>query len=82
MSIETTIPFVVYCDLYTEMRNNLFLAINPLLEANGLSLSNDNLLVKFLLYCDEIFSEDNRHSPFFKKVILNIPDRGPYHFLC
>ena len=43
------------------MRNNLFLAINPpLLEANGLSLPNDNLLIQFLLYDDETFSvEEN-----------------------
>ena len=42
------------------MRNNLFLAISPLLEANGLRLPIDNLLVKFLLYGDETFSvEDN-----------------------
>ena len=60
MSIKTTIHFLVYCDLYPEMRNNLFLAISPLLEANGLSFPNDNLLVKFLHSGDETFSvEDN-----------------------
>ena len=42
------------------MRNNLILAINPLLEANSLSLPTDNLLIKFLLYGDGAFSvEDN-----------------------
>ena len=33
MSIETTGHFLVYCDFYAEVRNNTFLAINPLLES-------------------------------------------------
>ena len=38
----------------------MFLAINPLLESNHLSLPNDVLLVKFLLYGHETLSvQDN-----------------------
>ena len=61
MSNEATKHFPV-CVLYTEMRNNLFLAINPLLQANDLSLSNDTLLVKFLLHGDDTFSAENNRA--------------------
>ena len=71
MSVETTKHFLVYCDLY---RNNLFLAINPLLVENDLNLSNDTLLVEFLLYGDDTFSvEDNTAVP---TVTLNYIDKS------
>ena len=53
--IETTEP------LFTVVRNNTHLVINSLLESNRLSLHNDVMLVKFLLYGHETLSvEDNR----------------------
>ena len=55
MSVEITEYFSIHCDHYTDVRNYLFQAINPILVSNGLHLPND-MLVKFLLYGDGTIS--------------------------
>ena len=61
MSAETTAHFLVYCNLYTEVRNVMLQVINPILESNGLRLPNDDLFVKFLLYGQYTLSiEENK----------------------
>ena len=64
MSTETTKHFLVYCNLYTEVRTNMLQVINPLLESYDLRLPNDDLLVNLLLYGHETFSvDDNTAMP-------------------
>ena len=50
MSVETTEHFLIYCNLYTEVRVNLLQVINPILETKNLDLPNNGSLVHFLLY--------------------------------
>ena len=52
-SAETTAHFLCYCELYTEIRRNMFQVINPILALNDLHLTNDDMFVKFLLYGHE-----------------------------
>ena len=60
MSIESTEHFLIHCNLYTEIRFNMFQIINPILESNGLHLPNGGLLMQRLLYGHKTFSvEDN-----------------------
>ena len=50
MSVETTEHFLIYCNLYNEVRVNLFQVINPILETKHLELPKNGSLVHFLLY--------------------------------
>ena len=61
MSAETTEHFLIQCDRYTDVRNNLFQEINPILISNGLHVPN-NMLVKFLLYGDNSISIDDNKA--------------------
>ena len=58
MSVETIEHFLIYCDLYTGVRINMFYVVIPILEANDLDLPNDGSLVKFLLYGHETLSAE------------------------
>ena len=60
MSAETTAHFLVYCNPFTEARDHMFQAINPILESKGLILPCDDMIVNFLLYGhDTLSAEDN-----------------------
>ena len=50
MSVETAEHFLIYCNLYNEVRVNLFQVINPILETKHLELPKHGSLVHFLLY--------------------------------
>ena len=53
---DTTIHFLIYCDLYPGVRIKMFQVINPILQCNDLNLLNDGSLVNFLLYGHETLS--------------------------
>ena len=65
MSAETTQHFLVDCNLYTMIRNDLFLEINPILESKGLRNLRNDLLTKLLLYGNDVLSDDDN------KAVLN-----------
>ena len=57
-SAETTEHFLLHCDIFTMVRNSMFVVINPILEFNGLRFLEDNRLVMFLLYGHETLHAD------------------------
>ena len=65
MSAETTQHFLVDCNLYVEVRNDLFLEINPILASKGLLNLQNDLLTKLLLYGNDVLSDDAN------KAVLN-----------
>ena len=58
VTAETTEHFLLHCDIFTMVRNSMFVVINPILEFNGLRFFEDNRLVKFLLYGNETLHDD------------------------
>ena len=62
MSSETTEHFLVYCNLFTEVRDSMFQVINPILESNGLILHSGEQLKNLLLYGHDTLSVDNNRT--------------------
>lgn len=54
--VETTEHFLLNCNLYSEMRRDMFLVVNPILENNGLHLNNSGT-ISVLLYGHETLCE-------------------------
>ena len=54
---ETTDHFLLNCNLYTEIRNDMFQVENPILEASGLRVHNNTQFVKLLIYGHENLCE-------------------------
>ena len=57
LSPETTKHFLIYCNLFTKERYDMFQVINPLLESKGFRLLDDDMIVKLLLYGHDTLNE-------------------------
>ena len=62
MNVETTVHFLRHCPLFANQRLELFQDLNPIILANDLTISNDQNLIKLLLYGHEglKFEENQR----------------------
>ena len=60
LSSETTVHFLLHCPNFVEQRRELFHTLNPLL--NNMRFLDDELLVRLLLYGDDIFEFRSNQS--------------------